>query len=386
VLAGKGMDPRKRLDLQKIKLNLSRRLALLEETSEPVDEDLAFTKEQDDRVLSFREDSKDKVDEEDTQFVFIDSSIRDKELFPEASRYIVRLEKEIDNIIEVSLVQASFGLPNNVKDSARVLRFRFNSVNYDVLIHSGCYRASELAVELNRTMNEAVFAAFIPVTYVIQASTGYIVDSVSGSVPAGIPQVKVSYMVHTKRFVFQVQDQTAAPLAAPELALRFSAIEKNDLLYKNGGFRTYLMAAVFDPVTSTYVLSNAVASAFSPLFTIDQRKSYSIIGVDPVVLRGSSVLILDVPPFNSDNVQGLRFPAFSSVPIKPPFTGDGLVEVNTASYPVKSYFRNGLSRVRQIEVSVREVDGSLADLEGDHFFSLKIVTKKTQAMKPVFAR
>lgn len=380
------MDARRQKELQKIKGHLSRRLALLEETSEPVDEDVAFTKEQDDRTLAFREDSKNKVDEEDIQIVFVDSSIRDKELFPDPARYVVRLENEIDNIIEVALVQASFGLPNNVKDGARVLRFSFNSVNYDVLINAGCYRASDLAVEMNRAMNEAVFAASIPATYVIQASTGYLVDSATGAIPVGIPQIKVSYMVHTKRFVFQVQNESSAPLAAPELALRFSAIEKNDLLYKVGGFRSYLSAAVYDAVTSTYVLSNAVASAFAPLFSTDQRKSYSVMGTEPVVLRGSSVLILDIPPFNSDNIQGLRFPAFSAVPIKPPFSGDGLVEVNTASYPLKSYFRNGLSRVRQIEVNVREVDGSLADLEGEHFLSLRIVTKKTQSKKPVFAR
>lgn len=66
---------------------------------------------------------------------------------------------------------------------------------------------------------------------------------------------------------------------------------------------------------------------------------------------------------------------------------DRMLNLSNASYPISKYYREGRSRVNQMLIKIRRIDGTLVDFKDkEHMFTLKITVKRTQPKKSVFTR
>ena len=66
---------------------------------------------------------------------------------------------------------------------------------------------------------------------------------------------------------------------------------------------------------------------------------------------------------------------------------DRMSEINNNSYPIRKYYRNGLSRVNNLTLRMRRLDGTIFDFNGnDYYLTIRLTVTRTQLPKPVFVR
>ena len=378
---------------------------------EPIDEDVKFQETMDQLHLDWRADKKGKNDDNETVYLYISSAVRNRTLYPSPGDYRVSLDAEINNVIEASLVQASFPLTDpTVNSSNQKIRYSFAPFNapVEIIVPTGSYKGSGLAVEITRQMNQSLFAAQIPAPYVIEDDTGFVVEAATGNMPAGVDQFRVSFIPSSRKFVFQMVDDSQLPVNTA-FALHVQPIPEsnqmpwrsfNDDLYSLLGFDRDLVKkeGTFDPGSNTYYLVSTDNSPFfGPANSVDQRFSFSLHGNRYADLRGNWVIVLDIDPLNDNDIAYLeegpdkRFQVGNCMGFvlakDPAHSGEGMLEINSTGYPVKKEYRNGRSRINQLKVTLRRPDGTIYDFGGlDHFMALKLVVKRTQLDKPVFGR
>lgn len=377
---------------------LKKKRALIEDVrnyrEESPNQELLLENYTDQEALDFRKEEKGKSDDEENVFVYICSNKRDKMLFPSPSFYKFELDSEVNNVVQASLVQANFPvIAENIKD----LTFYYSFVPFTVLqsvrIPNGIYKGSELAIEISRQMNQKLHAgAILAGTYYVDAATGSVFDSGTKALPAGVEQFKVSFLREFRRIIFQLVDD--AGVSNTPFAIHFSLL---GTLSTSGGpgesmgfsYDAIKREASFEPLSQTYYLSTNSSNSFVTLADVDARFAYSIRGNQSPNQRGRLVIVLDIDPINGDGVVtgfGLGN-AFGVIPIKPSFCNDGVLEINSTSYPVSKVYRNGLSRIKQLTIRLMNEDGSLFDFDGqEHFMTLRFTVKRTQPMKPMFCR
>lgn len=379
-------------------------------SNQPISEDVRFERFMDQRNLDFRKDEKGKNDDEELVYLYISSAVRDKRQFPSPGKYKVKLDSEVDNVVEAALVQASFPLTDpTVNSKNNKVRYSFAPFNNPstIEIPIGSYKGESLAIEIMRQMNQDLFAAQIPAPYIIN-DDGQVVEAATGNMPAGIDQFRVTWILSSRKFVFQMVDDTELPQAT-QFALHIQPLPTstqqpwrtfNDDLFTLLGYDRLLVQeeGVLDAGSQTYYLVNTVNSPnFGPAADVDKRFENSVFGNQYSDLRGSWVIVVDIDPLNTNDIAFVeegpdqRFQVgncFGFVLTKDPaHSNEGMLEINTSGYPVKKIYRNGVSRFNQLTVTLRRPDGTVYDFGGlDHFMAIKLTVKRTQPNKPVFGR
>jgi hypothetical protein len=326
--------------------------------------------------------------EEEQVFVYISSAKRDKSVFPSPSFYELDLDAEIDNIVEASLIQANFPIfADNVIGLSIMYSFLpFTSIT-TVNIPNGIYKGKSLAVEITRQLNQVLHeASLVANTSYIDDSSGAVFDPNTKAPVIGVDQFRVTFNWETKEMIFQLYNGDS--VSTTPFALHFP---RNARAFEILGFSSIkvLEEGVYELLSNTFYLATNVPSSFVTSASPDKRIRYSIRGNLAPNLRGELIIILDISPLNGSasvtgNHEG-RF--FGTIPIKPSFCNDNVLEINSHTYPVKQVYRNGVSRVKQLFIQLLRADGTYFDFHGlEHFFALKITVKRTQPDKPIFCR
>lgn len=380
-------------NIQRLRRYLQKKMQLLQDVKnyreESTDPDVLLENFTDQEALDFRKEEKGKSDDEENVFVYVCSNKRDKSLFPTPSFYKFELDSEVDNVIQANLVQANFPV---IAPNITGLAFSYSFAPFVALqavsMPNGIFKGVALAVEITRQMNQTLHSgAIMAGTYYIDAATGFVFDAVTKAKPVGVEQFKVSFLLEFRRIVFQLVDNVG--VSSTPFAVHFSSTAA--YAGEPMGFSDEALRAVasFEPVSQTYYLATTSASSFVTLADVDNRFAYSIRGNQSPNQRGRLVIVLDIDPINGDGVVtgfGLGN-AFGVIPIKPSFCNDGVLEINSTSYPVSKVYRNGLSRIKQLTIRLLNEDGSLFDFDGqEHFFTLRFTVKRTQPLKPMFCR
>ena len=398
--------------LEKVRQYSKKHKKELEESEDWVqaDEGAKLTATMDHIALDWKKDEKGKEDEIQTVYLYISSAVRDRSIHPSPGQYKVTLDAEIDNIIEASLIQASFPLTDpTVNKSNYKIRYSFAPhVNPTVIeIPVGSYKGDTLAVEITRQLNQSKFAAQIPTPYVIDDKTGAVVNA-SGNLAPGQEQFRVIYIASSRKFVFQLVDQKNLPVNTV-FALHIQPLPSsnqqpwrnyNDDLFSLLGYDRTLVEkeGTFDATSNTFYLLNTTDSSFfGPGASVDKRFENCIYGDHYSDLRGNWLIVLDIDQLNDNDIAfsepgpDNRFEVgdcFGVVLVKDPaYSNEGMTEVCSGGYPVKKYYRNGKSRINQLYITLRRPDGTIYDFGGlDHFMALQFKVKRTQPNKPVFCR
>ena len=361
------------------------------------DEEGRYERERDAAMLRWREDEPGKNDEEEVVYVYISSAARDLVAWPSPSQYQVSLTAEVDNLIEASVVQASFPLTfPTIESTSNSLVFTLSSsaTVYTVAVPPGAYTGEALALELMAQMNQVLFAAFIPVPYHMDFTTGYL-RNIANVLAPGQDQIRVAWDDTRLMMRFQLVDDAELPQSSPTLTLR--VLKAGGDIFPLLGFRASLVAAEGTLVGAYYQLNNAGGTSFSTAASVDTRYAYSIYSVDAVDLSGPCALVLDIPQLNdndlafvvSSNPADFNIGAcFGLVYTKQPaYLSDRILEFNNSTYPIKKVYRSGRGRTNTLNINIRRINGVLVDFRGaDHCMTLKLVVKRTQPMKPVFTR
>jgi hypothetical protein len=148
-----------------------------------------------------------------------------------------------------------------------------------------------------------------------------------------------------------------------------------------------------------YYITNTADTAQSSGNNQDTRYAYSTFSNESADLRGNCAIVIDIPQLNENDLnwsvnQQSEYTKFSvnscmgliytrdAAHIK-----DRMVEFSSSSYPIQKFYRLGRSRINALSIHIRRLDGSTMDFDNkDHFFTVKLTTKKSQPAKAIFAR
>jgi hypothetical protein len=361
------------------------------------DEDTRLEDERDKAALEWKADAPGKKDEEETVYVYVSSAARDASAWPSPSQYRIALTAEVDNVVEAAVVQGSFPVTCPAIDSSRnTLAFSFSpfSAPSVVTVAPGSYTGTALALELMIQMNQSVYAASIPGTYTMNFATGFLQNG-SGVLPPGVNQFRVAYDDSRSQFRFQLVDAAQQPASSPNFALH--ALKSGADLFAALGLPLAALAAqAASDGVYWRVTNQGLAPAFSKAADVDQRYAHSVFSSAAADLSGPCAFVLDVPQLNDNDVAVARSASskfnigscLGLVYIKEPaYMNDNLHEFNNSSYPIKKTYREGVARLGALNVNIRRLDGSLVEFRGvDHCFTLRLTVKRTQPLRPVFAR
>lgn len=341
-------------------------------------------------ALNYRDalaDRKNTFDREEDISVVVCSKMRDKTIYPNPAHYKIELDTEIENVIQAGLIQANFPV---IAENIRDLEFFYSFHPFDALtkvtIPNGIFKGDSLAVEITRQMNQLLHAgAILSGAYYIEDASGLVMDTLTKARPAGATQFKVTLLTTFRRVVFQLIDDTGGVVNTP-FALHFSRSSGEPM-----GFSEYAVTneGVWEPTSQTYYLASNAPSSFVRLANVDKRLAYSISGNQSPNQRGRLVIVLDIDPINGEGVEtGKGFKnAFGVIPIKPSFCNDGILEINSTSYPVSKVFPNGLSRIKNLTIRLLNDDGELFDFDGqEHFFTLRFKVLRNAPPRAIFCR
>lgn len=390
------------------------RLRVLDENERfrPRDEDIKFDETENQIMLDWKTEGDGRNEDDEFVYLYLSSAVRDKAQWPSPGQYQVVLESEVNNVIKAALIQASFPLTDQIINTTNnKLRYEVPSIPTGVVtltIPPGNYNGPQLALEMMIQMQLDLNGASLGGGNVLNPDTGYIVNS-GGGLLAGLEQVRVSYMTANDMFMFQLVDDVEQPVSTelrvyiqpqPEDTSASFRQLTDDIFYHLGFERSQVaLEGTFDGGTGTYYLSSTTATAsFSEASTtVDPRYRYGIHGNQAADLRGHKLIAIDIDVLNENDIALVEDgpvnafkvgSAFGFVTLRSPSeVKDNMVELNSWSYPVQKYYRNGRSRIQRLTVTLRRPDGSIYDFNGlDHFMAIRLTVKRTQPEKPVFGR
>lgn len=353
--------------------------------------------------------------EDEQVYLFISSEMRDRKSWPSSTSFRVTLSEEINNVTKAELIQASLpSLDPTVNLDNNVVRYSFSAHTgasiRDVVIPTGSYTGPQLALEIQTQMNLDWHASLITGgSNTMDFTTGFIVDGV-GDLESTIDQFKVQFVKARSIFIFQVVDNDQAPQNAPAFALHFklapmglgdgSLRTQTDDLAKILGFEAERVAEIgtYDSGSDTYYLVNStVDNEFRPGDVLDARYQYGINSNQFADLRGHLAVVLDIHPFNDTDTARLEDTGTGAVNLQdyfaiilmrdPAFVNDRATEICNNTYPIRRNYREGRERVKELWVTIKRPDGSIADFgNSDFFLTLRITCKRIHAERPMFTR
>jgi hypothetical protein len=377
------------------------------------DEDVRFENEEAKMALNWRINEEERTEDEEKIYLYVSSAARDVSRWESPGNYQIILNSEVDNIIESSLVQASFPLSDpTVNSDNNTIRYSFSPFTdvKAIEVPVGSYKGEALAIEITKQMNMDLFSVdIIAGTYKIDEKTGYIVVPASGDLPAGIDQFRVTFRVERQMFTFQMIDDSELSQSSTVFAMHVQPVpvdtqiayrKRNDDLYYLLGFERHLVEVEgsYDAGSNTYYLINtSVYPSFGSAGNVDDRLRYSVHSNIAADLRGNRFVILDIEQLNDNDIEfvddGVQKAfnignCFGIVPTRDPANvSDRMLEINSTGYPIKKYYRQGVSRLNRLSVKIRRPDGSINNFGGlDHFMTILLTVKRSQPKKSVFVR
>ncbi len=384
-----------------------------QQKSEPIiDEDSLYQSNTDQLAINWRTESeKGRFDEDEDILVYVSSATRNAAIHPSPAQYTIPLAIEANNVIKASIIQASFPLTDTlIHSSNNILRFSFSPYTAIKVatIPTGNYTGESLAIEIMCRMHSVVFSApLLAGTYRIDAATGFVVHA-AGSMP-NETQFLVTFDPNRSQFRFQVVDKdmhmlnTNFALHVQPLPIgNFPGTHRgvNDDIFDVLGINRLLTRKIGTLDTQgNYYITNTADTAQSSGNNQDTRYAYSTFSNESADLRGNCAIVIDIPQLNENDLnwsvnQQSEYTKFSvnscmgliytrdAAHIK-----DRMVEFSSSSYPIQKFYRLGRSRINALSIHIRRLDGSTMDFDNkDHFFTVKLTTKKSQPAKAIFAR
>lgn len=93
--------------------------------------------------------------------IIIDSSIRNKKLYPNPNDYEIAFEDDINDVISSQLIYIDIPMPQYlINNNFNTLYFMINSNKYEANIQIGDYTPSELAIAITNAMNDVMPSTF----------------------------------------------------------------------------------------------------------------------------------------------------------------------------------------------------------------------------------
>ena len=403
--------------ISKMRQALKARLEQLEENEEDRaaegDEDGRFQDWQETSAKRWLMDNEEhgRTVREETVTLFISSAMRDRSIWPDSGQFKITLQTPVDNVIRAELVQGSIPLTDPTvhmdNNSVRYSFSPYTSVR-TVTVPPGAYQGVELALELQTQMNLDWHSADILAgTDTMDFTTGFLVNNV-GAMEPNIDQFLVTFSRANHSFAVQIVDSDLAPVATPAFALHWQvpetltgiARERTDDLCEVLGFNrdAWIAEGLLEAGTGTrYIVNTTASAAFGPAAAVDARYAYSLRSNQAADLRGNLATVIDIAPFNDDDVLRLddagagevRVGAFFGLVYTrdPAFVHDRVCEFTTNSFPVRKYFYEGRSRIKDIWVTMRRPDGTVIRYGNvDFCLTVRLTVNKVQAGRPMFAR
>lgn len=400
--------------IRAMRKQLNDRLRVLDENERfrPRDEDIKFEETENQIMLDWKTEGDGRTEEDEFVYLYLSSAVRDKNQWPSPGQYQVILESEVNNVIKAALIQASFPLTDQIINATNnKLRYEVPSIPTGVVtltIPPGNYNGTQMALEMMIQMQLSLNGASLGGGNYLNLETGYIVNT-SGVVLPGIEQVRVMYLTANDMFLFQMVDEDELPVSTElrlyiqpqpqETSASFRDLT-DDIFYHLGFERSQVaLEGTYDAGTNTYYLSSttATASFTAANTTIDPRYQYAIHGNQAADLRGHKLIVIDIDVLNNNDIalsedgpiNAFKVgDAFGFVTLRSPSeVKDNMVELNSWSYPVQKYYRDGRSRIQRLTITLRRPDGSIYDFNGlDHFMAIRLTVRRTQPEKPVFGR
>jgi hypothetical protein len=350
---------------------------------------------------------------EETVSLFISSAMRDRSIWPNSGQFKVSLQKAVDNVIRAELVQGSIPLTDpSVHRDNNTVRYSFaphtGAAIKAVVVPPGAYQGKELALELQTQLNLDLHAGLVTGgSNTMDFEQGYLVDG-TGALEATIDQFKVAFSRANHTFTVQLVDELEQPVATPVFALHVQvpqvqsgiARERTDDLYEVLGFNrdNWIAEGILDNGSQTsYILNSTVSAAFGPAADVDARIAHSLNSDQAADLRGNLAVIIDIAPLNDNDILRLDDAGAGEVRVNdyfgvvytrdPAFVSDRISEFTTNSFPVRKYYHDGRSRIKDLWVTMRRPDGSIINFGNiDFFLTLRLTVSRVQADKPMFAR
>lgn len=356
--------------------------------------------------------------EERFVYLFVDSNMRNRTLFPNASDFRLGLGTEVNNVTKAELVQAALPMVDPTVNSSNN-RFRFSyaphSTVREVRVPPGAYLPSEFVVELQRQLNQDRFATELGAgTFVMDNETGFAMAA-AGGMPAGEIQFRVSFVKPRQLVVVQLVDDDELPVDDPVFALHLrrrcsNADDAMELMGFNRAHWETEAAALnqYHTGTDTYYLTSeaATGSLFkgpsgagqSATWTLDARYMHGLVSSGPASFRGTLAAILDIDPLNDADAAALSDTGlcpvahagyFGILLLRDPATlTDRVVEVNNNTFPVRKTFRDPRSRISHLHVKIRRSTGETLEFGESNFVLTLRLTVRTMQNKhePIAAR
>jgi hypothetical protein len=338
-----------------------------------------------------------KKEDEEELFLYVSSKMRDLALEPNATEcnYAVRMSADIDNVVGAQLIGGSFALTVNLIDSTNdQLRFSlapFATIEVIQVTH-GRYCGKDLAIEMTRRINEAIFAAQITaLTHTIEQTTGLVKS-------AGVyvsTQMQVTFRPADHSFTFQIVDLNLAPQAT-NFRLYVEDLQPNTVpalassdIFGLIGYKNELVLTQGTPAfilgKPYHFLDNSLITPdFSQglAFSIDAQHRYGIYSSNPADLVGDNIIALHIREFNENDTAMISTKAASAIHIQSALgyfpipvgkhTDIAQLDFTSTGYPVKKSFRDA-RRLQMLHIELRRPDGRLYDFRGgEHFLILKL--------------
>ena len=404
----KAMDQDKRSDaIERMRSHLKGKLDTLDNSalSKDVDQDVLFEKFDEMRFVDWLADKDGRAHEEEVHYLYVSSDSRDKTRWPSPAEYNIAIDGELTNIIRCDLIQYSFPKTEPIVNSSNnTLSFSLSpyaSIS-EITIPDGNYNGTTLARELMSKMNIDLFSTELLAGTHYVDTAGHI-RVLADQTYAADNQFSVVYSASDNKFVFQLLEATgfkvdpaqAWALYVEPKAGALTTTNPSDI-YEVLGFNRDQVAqdATYDAGSGKYQLFSGTAYVnFGPAASADTRTAYSLSSSQASALEEPIALVLDIEQLNNNDVSQTiaNSTSFSTSSCLGVLFSDGdstrRFEESSLSTPIKKYYRSGKARINNLNVRLRKPDGSLFNFGyADHYFTLKFVMKRTQPLKPVFAR
>ena len=408
--------------IEAMKKSLQSRLKVLDANRKdrnPEDAEQSFTRWQEQQTRDWlSDDDKFRHQEEEYVYLFISSAMRDRERWPNSAQFKITLQEEIDNVIKAELIQASIPLidPQTNVDN-NFIRYSFaphtGATIKGVRIPIGAYQGTELALEVQTQMNLDLHSGLITGGFnFMNHEIGYVVTTAGGTtLEATIDQFRVQYLRARHIFIIQLVDDTEEPINTPAFAIHWKLTDPGGITSDAYRFKTddmadllgferiqYSQNGTFDAGSDTYYIINTTNDPdFGPAADVDARYSNSIHSNQAADLRGNLAVVLDIDPLNDNDIAIFDDDGAGAICLADyfgfivlrdaSFVNDRMAEINNNSFPIRKYYREGRSRIKDLCITHRRPDGTIVNYGNiDHFMTIRLTVKRTNGPKPMFAR
>ncbi len=382
---------------------VDQRIARLKNSIITDDPTIVYEKYRDTNATEWKNST--KADEEDI-YLNIFSQMRDFKTSATESCYKVQLSNPIHNVVGAQLVGGSIALSINLIDETnQLLSFGIEPFRgvFTAMITPGRYNGKDLAVEITRRMNEAMYMTdILHGTHVIDQKTGLVQEGnkyVNSQMLATFrsSDESIAFQLVTAQLVpearnFRLYVQDLAPNVIPAVASKdiFTVLGFPRELVKTEGTPIQVLGKDYhylDNFTRTQHFSTG------PSMTVDAQHRYAIYGAQHVDLIGDNIICLDIPEFTENDYVNILTSDDSGINLSQCMgyfpipvgknTDTNQHDFSTNWHCLKKVMRQSKT-IQFISITLKRLDGRVFDFHGGkHFLMLKLTRRLRQDGDPM---